>query len=210
MSQSPLRLYVDSLFTSPYAMSVFVTLREKGLAFELVTLDLDAAQNQTADFARLSVTQRVPTLVEGDFALSESSAITEYLEEAYPETAVYPVDPKQRARARQVQAWLRSDLLPIRQERSTLVVFYGQQMPPLSPVAEAAAKRLITGAQALLAGNPTNLFGEWSIADVDLAIMLNRLILNGDRVPAELVAYAQRQWQRPSVQEWVNQQRPAL
>lgn len=29
MSQSPLRLYVDSLFTSPYAMSVFVTLREK-------------------------------------------------------------------------------------------------------------------------------------------------------------------------------------
>ncbi|MCT4501140.1 glutathione transferase [Pseudomonas sivasensis] len=210
MSQSPLRLYVDSLFTSPYAMSVFVTLREKGLAFELVTLDLDAAQNQTADFARLSVTQRVPTLVEGDFALSESSAITEYLEEAYPETAVYPADPKQRARARQVQAWLRSDLLPIRQERSTLVVFYGQQMPPLLPVAEAAAKRLITGAQALLAGNPTNLFGEWSIADVDLAIMLNRLILNGDRVPAELVAYAQRQWQRPSVQEWVNQQRPAL
>ena len=210
MSQSPLRLYVDSLFTSPYAMSVFVTLREKGLAFELVTLDLDAAQNQTADFARLSVTQRVPTLVEGDFALSESSAITEYLEEAYPGTAVYPADPKQRARARQVQAWLRSDLLPIRQERSTLVVFYGQQMPPLLPVAEAAAKRLITGAQALLAGNPTNLFGEWSIADVDLAIMLNRLILNGDRVPAELVAYAQRQWQRPSVQEWVNQQRPAL
>ena len=210
MSPSPLRLYVDSLFTSPYAMSVFVTLREKGLAFELVTLDLDAAQNQTADFARLYVTQRVPTLVEGDFALSESSAITEYLEEAYPGTAVYPADPKQRARARQVQAWLRSDLLPIRQERSTLVVFYSQQMPPLSPVAEAAAKRLITGAQALLAGNPTNLFGEWSIADVDLAIMLNRLILNGDRVPAELVAYAQRQWQRPSVQEWVNQQRPAL
>ena len=210
MSQSPLRLYVDSLFTSPYAMSVFVTLREKGLAFELVTLDLDAAQNQTADFARLYVTQRVPTLVEGDFALSESSAITEYLEEAYPGTAVYPADPKQRARARQVQAWLRSDLLPIRQERSTLVVFYSQQMPPLSPVAEAAAKRLITGAQALLAGNPTNLFGEWSIADVDLALMLNRLILNGDRVPAELVAYAQRQWQRPSVQEWVNQQRAAL
>ena len=210
MSQSPLRLYVDSLFTSPYAMSVFVTLREKGLPFDLVTLDLDAAQNQTADFARLSVTQRVPTLVEGDFALSESSAITEYLEDAYPDTAVYPADFKLRARARQVQAWLRSDLLPIRQERSTLVVFYGQQMPPLSPVAKAAASRLITGAQALLAGNPTHLFGDWSIADVDLAIMLNRLILNGDSVPAELVAYAQRQWQRPSVQGWVNQQRPVL
>ncbi|WP_460135601.1 glutathione transferase [Pseudomonas sp. S1_E04] len=210
MNPVPLRLYVDSLFASPYAMSVFVTLREKGLAFDLVTLDLDAAQNQTADFARLSVTQRVPTLVEGDFALSESSAITEYLEATCPETPVYPADPKQRARARQVQAWLRSDLLPIRQERSTLVVFCGQKMPPLSPAAEAAASRLINGAQALLAGNPAYLFGEWSIADVDLAVMLNRLVLNGDEVPAELVEYAQRQWQRASVQEWVNQPRPAL
>ena len=90
-----------------------------------------------------------------------------------------------------------------------MVVFYGQKMPPLSPVAEAAAAKLIRAAQALLAGNPPYLFGEWSIADVDLAVMLNRLILNGDSVPAELVAYAQRQWQRPSVQAWVQQQRPA-
>jgi glutathione S-transferase len=204
-----MRLYVDHLYTSPYAMSVFVTLREKGLAFDTVTLDLDAAQQHAADFAQLSLTQRVPTLLEGDFALSESSAITEYLEQAYPEVPVYPADPKQRARARQVQAWLRSDLLPIRQERSTMVVFYGQKMPALSPVAQVAATKLISAAQALLAGNPPYLFGEWCIADVDLAVMLNRLILNGDSVPAELVAYARRQWQRPSVQAWVQQRRPA-
>lgn len=205
-----MRLYMDHLYTSPYAMSVFVTLREKSLAFDTLTVDLDAAQQHAADFAQLSLTQRVPTLVEGDFALSESSAITEYLEQAYPQTPVYPADPKQRARARQVQAWLRSDLLPIRQERSTMVVFYGQKMPPLSPDAEAAAAKLISAAHTLLAGNSPYLFGEWSIADVDLAVMLNRLILNGDSVPAALVEYAQRQWQRPSVQAWVQQQRPAL
>lgn len=210
MHPRPLRLYVDSQFTSPYAMSVFVTLREKGLMFDMLTLDLDTAQNQTADFTQLSLTQRVPTLVEGEFALSESCAITEYLEQVYPETPVYPADPQQRARARQVQAWLRSDLLAIRQERSTLVVFYGQKMPPLSPAAEAAVRKLFSATQALLAGNPPYLFGEWSIADLDLAVMLNRLILNGDSVPAEWVDYAQRQWQRPSVQAWVNLQRPAL
>lgn len=119
MNPPALRLYVDNLFTSPYAMSVFVALREKGLAFDTLTLDLDAAQNQSADFAKVSLTQRVPTLVDDEFALSESSAITEYLEETYPATPIYPADAKQRARARQVQAWLRSDLLPIRQERST-------------------------------------------------------------------------------------------
>ena len=210
MSQGPLHLYVDSLFTSPYAMSVFVALREKGLAFETLTLDLDAGQNQATDYVQRSLTQRVPTLVDGDFALSESSAITEYLDQAYPETRVYPADVQQRARARQVQAWLRSDLLPIRQERSTLVVFCGQKRPPLSAEAQAAATKLITAAQALLADNREYLCGQWSIADVDLAVMLNRLILNGDAVPAQLVAYAQHQWQRPSVREWVELRRPAL
>ncbi|WP_347168961.1 glutathione transferase [Pseudomonas salmasensis] len=210
MSQGPLHLYVDSLFTSPYAMSVFVALREKGLAFETVALDLDAGQNQAADYAQRSLTQRVPTLIDGDFALSESSAITEYLDQAYPETRVYPADVQQRARARQVQAWLRSDLLPIRQERSTLVVFCEQKRPPLSAEAQAAASKLISAAQALLADNREHLCGQWSIADVDLAVMLNRLILNGDAVPAQLVAYAQRQWQRPSVREWVELRRPAL
>jgi glutathione S-transferase len=210
VNDSRLRLYVDAQFTSPYAMSVFVALREKGIEFELSPLDLDAFENQAEDYASLSLTQRVPTLVHGDFALSESSAITEYLEDVFPQTPVYPQELRQRAKARQIQAWLRSDLLPIRQERSTLVVFYGLKSAPLSPAAESATRKLIDAAQALLADGREYLFGQWSIADVDLALMLNRLILNGDAVPSALGEYAQRQWQRPTVQEWVKLQRPAL
>ncbi|WP_236191101.1 glutathione transferase [Pseudomonas paraglycinae] len=210
MNDSSLRLYVDAQFTSPYAMSCFVALREKGIEFEMSTLDLDKLENQASDYARLSLTQRVPTLVHGDFALSESSAITEYLEDVFPQTAVYPRHPQKRAVARQVQAWLRSDLLPIRQERSTLVVFYGQKYGPLSASAEAAKQKLIDVAQWLLTDNPDYLFGEWSIADVDLALMLNRLILNGDTVPAQLEDYTQRQWQRPTVQDWIKLERPRI
>lgn len=210
MNDSSLRLYVDTQFTSPYAMSCFVALREKGIEFEMSTLDLDKLENQASDYARLSLTQRVPTLVQGDFALSESSAITEYLEDVFPQTTVYPQHPQKRAAARQVQAWLRSDLLPIRQERSTLVVFYGQKYGALSASAEAAKQKLFDVAQWLLTDNPDYLFGEWSIADVDLALMLNRLILNGDTVPAQLEDYAQRQWQRPTVQEWIKLQRPRM
>lgn len=210
MNDSSLRLYVDAQFTSPYAMSCFVALREKGIEFEMSPLDLDKLENQASDYARLSLTQRVPTLVHGDFALSESSAITEYLEDVFPQTPVYPRHPQKRAAARQVQAWLRSDLLPIRQERSTLVVFYGQKYGPLSAPAEAARQKLVEVAQWLLTDNPDNLFGEWSIADVDLALMLNRLILNGDTVPAQLEDYAQHQWQRPTVQEWIKLQRPLM
>jgi len=205
-----MRLYVDSQFTSPYALSVFVALKEKGIDFMMNTVDLQALENQADAYALLSQTQRVPALVHGEFALSESSAITEYLETVYPQVPIYPTDVRLLAKARQVQAWIRSDLLPIRQERSTLGVFYGVQSSPLSPTASACADKLFSAARVLLVDNAEYLFGRWSIADVDLALMLNRLILNGDPVPAALVEYAQRQWQRPSVQAWVTLSRPPL
>lgn len=198
-----LRLYVDAQFASPYAMSVFVALHEKRLAFEMQRLDLAAQENRDAGFSQLSLTQRVPMLVHGDFALSESSAITEYIDEVFPGTPLYPSDVRSKARARQLQAWLRSDLMPIRQERSTEVVFYGAVGAPLSAAAQASARSLFDAVEALLPASTEHLFGEWSIADTDVALMLNRLVLNGDAVPARLAAYAARQWQRPSVQRWV-------
>jgi len=205
-----MRLYVDSNYLSPYAMSVFVALQEKRLPFEMVRLDLDAGAHREPGFAKQSITQRVPTLIDGAFALSESSAIDEYLDEAYPGTALYPSQPRARARARQIQAWLRSDLIPIRQERSTEVVFCRPSDRPLSADAQASAARLLAAASELLGNDREHLFDAWSIVDVDLALMLNRLVLNGDAVPARLAAYAGRQWQRPSVRLWVDQKRPPL
>lgn len=203
-------LYVDAQYASPYAMSVFVGLREKGLPFDLRVLDLGAGAQHAPEFAGQSLTQRVPMLVDGEFRLTESSAITEYLNDAYPGAPLYPAAPQERARARQVQAWLRSDLMPIRAERSTEVVFYGKPSAPLSEHAQAAARKLFGAAEALLDGANDNLCGAWCIADVDLALMLKRLVLGGDDVPARLREYAGRQWERPSVREWVALPRPAL
>lgn len=203
---SRLALYVDSLYTSPYAMSVFVTLTEKALPFELRTVDLERREHLSGDYAATSLTRRVPTLIDGDFKLSESSAICEYLEERFaaPEyAAVYPADIQQRARARQIQAWLRSDFMPIRQERSTEVIFMKPVDQPLSDDAKAAAAKLFQAVDSLLPEGADHLFGDWCIADTDLALMLNRLVMNGDEVPAKLARYARQQWQRPSVQQWV-------
>ena len=201
-------LYVDSQYLSPYALSAYVALTEKQLEFSLRTVDLTHDAQHTAGYATISLTQRVPTLVHDGFALSESSAISEYLEEVFPNKPLYPRSPQQRARARQIQAWLRSDLLPIRMERPTEVVFQGKQMPPLSATAQAAANKLFTALQPLLGAGQVNLFDAWCIADTDLALMLNRLVLNGDPVPAYLTDYAQQQWQRPSVQRWLSLARP--
>jgi glutathione S-transferase len=198
-----LKLFVNTGFTSPYAMSAFVALHEKGLTFDIATVDLKTKENKATGYSALSLTQRVPTLLHGDFALSESSAITEYLDEAFPGTKLYPQGLEHRARARQVQAWIRSDLMPIRIERSTDVVFYGVKKGPLSDEAKLAADNLFAVTEALLPEGADNLFGEWSIADTDLAVMLNRLIMHGDTVPERLIKYAAEQWRRPSVQRWL-------
>ncbi|MBY0445338.1 MAG: glutathione transferase, partial [Burkholderiales bacterium] len=162
MQIAPFTLYADSLFTSPYAMSVFVALLEKDLPFEVKTLDLDAGEQQQNAFRQQSLTSRVPTLVQGDFSLSESSAITEYLEELFPApeyAALYPKNLQQRAKARQVQAWLRSDLLDLRIERSTNVVFFSPTDQPLSAKGQAAADKLIAAADLLIQDGQSNLFG---------------------------------------------------
>ncbi len=205
-----MRLYVDSQFASPYAMSAYVALRTKGLTFEMITLDLASNQNTAPTFAETSLTSRVPTLVAGDFALSESSAIAEYLEELHPTPKLYPDSVQARARARQVQAWLRSDLLALRQDRTTEVVFYGPTDAPLTTAGNIAAQKLLRVATSLLAHGGMNLFDEWCIADVDMALMLNRLILNGDAVPAQIADYARHQWEPPAIQEWMQFPRPPL
>lgn len=203
-------LYADSQFTSPYAMSAFVALTEKQLSFEVRTLDLAIGANNDPEYARTSLTQRAPTLIDDDFALSESSAIAEYLNEAYPNPPIFPTDLQKRARGRQVQAWLRSDFMPIRQERPTPTIFYRPVSAPLSSAAQVSSRKLCTAASELLSHEGENLFGHWSIADLDLALMLNRLILNGDDVPIHLVRYARAQWERPSIQRWVRRERPPL
>lgn len=152
------------------------------------------------------MTARVPTLLHKGAYLSESSAITEYLDEVFgaPDySSVYPKNALDRARARQVQAWLRSDLMPIRTERTTAVIFFAPNPAPLSEEGRASAEKLIRVADRLVEDGAQHLFGEWCIADTDLALMLNRLVLNGDPVPEKLRAYASAQWQRPAVQEWV-------
>ena len=198
-----LQLYADSRLTSPYVMSVFVALTEKGLPFELRTVDLERQGQHTPEYTGISATQRVPTLLHGDFALSESSAITEYLEDVFPEQPIYPKDARQRATARLVQAWLRSDFMPIRAERDTEVVFYGAKRAPLSSEAQRAVEKLVAGVNRLLPEGTDHLFGMYSIADTDLAMMLMRLVAHGDEVPNYLREYAMKQWQRASVQAWV-------
>jgi len=200
-----LELFGNSRVTSPYVLSVYAALVEKGLPFELTLLNLEQGEQHHPDFVAHSVTNRVPTLRHGQAWVSESLAILEYLEEAFPPPRyprLYPEDLLERARVRMVQGLLRSDFLPLREERSTETIFYGDPIQPLTPKAEAARVRLLRIAVAVLADRGS-IASSYSIGDIDLATMLQRLVANGDPVPDQLARYARSIWQRPAVQQWL-------
>lgn len=203
-----LTLFADTFWISPYVFSCFVTMREKGLDFSVEPVALQSKGQDDPAYRDVTLTGRVPALRHGDFWLAESQAILEYLDDAFPDAQrALPQGVKERARARQILAWLRSDLLPIREERSTVTMFYERATAPLSGAGNAAAAKLLRVADLLVPEGSGSLFGAWSQADSDLAFMLHRLLLNGHEVPAKVRAYAEREWQRPSVQEFVKRER---
>jgi glutathione S-transferase len=203
-----LTLFADTFWISPYVFSCFVTLREKGLDFSVDPVALQSKEQEVPAFRDGTLTGRVPALRHGDFWLAESQAIIEYLEDAFPDTPrVLPRGARERARARQILSWLRSDLMAIREERSTATMFYERAAVLLSAAGDAAAAKLLRVADLLVPQGSGSLFGAWSQADSDLAFMLHRLLLNGHEMPAKIRAYAEREWQRPSVQEFVTRER---
>jgi glutathione S-transferase len=205
-----LTLWVDAFWISPYAFSAFVALEEKALRHDLEEVAMHRTENRAPEYARRSLTARVPMLRHQDFFLSESSAIAEYVEDAFPGTPrILPEDLRHRARVRQVMAWIRSDLMPIRQERSAETIFYAPATEPLSPAAQHAAAKLLTVVDGVLAPGATSLFGRFTIADADLAFMLQRLGKSGHPLGDKAQRFVDAVWSRPSVQKWVDRKRPA-
>jgi glutathione S-transferase len=94
------------LYSGPvslFSRKVEIALYEKGLAFERI----EVAFSQTKGYApkhpdvlALNPKGQIPVLVDGSLSLYDSTVILEYLEDTYPEPALYPGDPRERARCR--------------------------------------------------------------------------------------------------------------
>jgi glutathione S-transferase len=81
----------------PYAARARIALAEKGIEFQTVEIDLS---DRPAWLYEKNPTGRVPVIEEDGWVLAESAVIMEYLEERYPEPALLPPDPADRAAVR--------------------------------------------------------------------------------------------------------------
>lgn len=86
-------LYGSSL--SPFVRKTLAYASEKGIALELKAINPGA---EDPEFREASPFGRIPGFRDGDFAISNSTAIITYLEAKFPEPPLIPLDPKSRAR----------------------------------------------------------------------------------------------------------------
>lgn len=102
-------------YRSSAAYRVRVALALKGLEYEHVGINLlpGVSEQLSEEYLKLNPQGRVPYFVDGGVAISQSPAILEYLEEAYPEKALFPTDIDERARVRQLVNILGCDTHPL-------------------------------------------------------------------------------------------------
>ena len=207
-----LTLHVDADLVSPWVFHAFVALEEKRLPFALQPEVLPILDGRRDELRERGLFAKVPILEHGQLWLGESLAISEYLAETFPyptHPRLVPADLAERARARQLMSFLRTDLFALREERSSRTLFAQPATTPLSERGQADVAELLRVAARVVPPGRGSMFATWCIADADLALALMRLIANGHHVPADLDGYARAVWSRPSIQLFVEQGRRA-
>ena len=103
-------------FRSSAAYRVRIALNLKGLSYDAVPIHLskDGGRHKTSEYRAINPQMRVPALAlsNGD-TLIQSLAIIEYLDEAFPDPALLPVEAVERAQVRAVAQIIACDIHPI-------------------------------------------------------------------------------------------------
>ncbi|XP_069353641.1 glutathione S-transferase theta-2B-like isoform X1 [Eulemur rufifrons] len=99
-----LELYLDLL--SQPCRAVYLFAKKNRIPFELRTVELLKGQHASKEFFQVNSLQRVPALKDGDFILTESTAILIYLSCKYQKADHwYPPDLQARARIHEYLGW---------------------------------------------------------------------------------------------------------
>jgi len=91
---------------SVYVRIARMALEEKGVNYELVPLDIFAADGIPAWYLEHHPFGRIPALEHDGFRLFETSAIARYVDEAFDGPVLQPADPRGRARMGQITGML--------------------------------------------------------------------------------------------------------
>lgn len=119
-SRSEMTLYSYFRSSASYRVRIALALKNIPYNYEPVHLVKDGGHNHREEYLRLNPRGELPTLVDhsaGDFVLSQSMAILQYLDDRFPETKIFPTDPKQKALCLQICEGINSGIQPLQNIR---------------------------------------------------------------------------------------------
>lgn len=106
-------LTLYSYFRSSTAYRVRIALNLKGLAHEIVPVNLLDGAHLAEDYTAVNPMKAVPALADGDFILTQSLAILNYLDSVAPEPPLAGGDAREQAYVRQIALVISTDIHPL-------------------------------------------------------------------------------------------------
>jgi maleylacetoacetate isomerase len=102
-----------NFFNSSAAFRVRIAMALKGIEWRHYGINLRAGEQNDAEYTSLNPGRLVPTLRDGERTITQSIAIFDYLDRAYPEPRLIPKTPGDRARALEIAMSIACDIHPL-------------------------------------------------------------------------------------------------
>ena len=175
---------------------------ELGLAYEHVPLHYDAPEAKARPYLDLNPNGTVPVIEDDGLVLFESLAITLHLARKHPAGGLWPVTPEDQSRVLQWTLWAATEAEPLARQwfHHTRFLPAPQRRPELAEAALNALGRRLQVLDDHLAGRSWLVGEQFTVADLNVAAVLQRLAdLGGERHPRAM-AWHQRCLARPAAQ----------
>ncbi|AKX44653.1 stringent starvation protein A [Thiopseudomonas alkaliphila] len=179
-----------------YSHRVRLVLAEKAVTAEMFDV---VAGECPASLTDVNPYGTVPTLVDRDLALYESTVIMEYLDERYPHPPLLPVYPVARANSRMLMHRIERDWCQL----AELILDKNTKETPRNKARKELRESLI-GVAPVFASMPYFMSEEYSLVDCCLLPLLWRLPALGIELPkaaAPLIEYMERNFEREAFRE---------
>ncbi|MDH4062044.1 MAG: glutathione S-transferase N-terminal domain-containing protein, partial [Aquincola sp.] len=102
-----MKLYTHPISTTCRPIMMFAA--EQGIPLEMQVVDLFTGEHTKAPYGAINPNHLIPVLEDGNFRLTESSAIMKYLADKVG-SPMYPKDLQQRARVNERMDWINTQL----------------------------------------------------------------------------------------------------
>jgi stringent starvation protein A len=178
-----------------YSHRVRIVLAEKGVSAEIISVEKGQYPGKLLE---VNPYASLPTLVDRDLALYESTVVMEYLDERYPHPPLLPVYPVARANSRLLMHRIQRDWCA-----HVDLILDPRSKEPARALARKELRESLTGVSPLFADKAYFLSEELSLVDCCLLPILWRLPLLGIELPKPakpLLDYMERQFAREAFQ----------